>query len=164
MQSSSLGGRVVAVVIALDISERKNYTQKLEKTVAQRTQELNEALLKEKELNELKTKFLSMVSHEFKTPLSAILTSATLVGKYCDSDQQEKRKKHLSSISKGVHHLTGILNDFLSIERLEKGKEIYRLTDFSLSKVVNQVVYNANMLLKTCLLYTSDAADDDYTV
>lgn len=149
LQSSGLGGSVLIVAIALDISERKNYTQKLEKTVAQRTQELKEALLKEKELNELKTKFLSMVSHEFKTPLSAILTSATLVGKYCDSDQQGKRKKHLDSISKGVHHLTGILNDFLSIERLEQGKEIYRLADFSLSKIVNQVVYNANMLLKT---------------
>lgn len=149
LQSSSLGDSVLIVVIALDISERKNYTHKLEKTVARRTQELNEALLKEKELNELKTKFLSMVSHEFKTPLSTILTSATLVGKYGNSYQQGIRKKHLKSIASGVHYLTGILNDFLSIERLEKGKEIYRLTDFSLSKVVNQVIYNANMLLKT---------------
>ena len=149
LQSSSLGGRVLIVAMALDISERKNYTQKLEKTVAQRTKELKEALIKEKELNDLKTKFLSMVSHEFKTPLSAILTSATLVEKYCDSEQQDMRKKHLGSISKGVHQLTGILNDFLSIEKLEQGKEIYRLTEFSLSKVVNQVVYHANMLLKS---------------
>ncbi|MBT8293530.1 MAG: PAS domain S-box protein [Eudoraea sp.] len=149
LQSSTLEDKVLTVVIALDISERKNYTQKLEKTVARRTQELNEALLKEKELSDLKTKFLSMVSHEFKTPLSTILTSATLVGKYTAADQQELRTKHLNSIASGVHHLTGILNDFLSIERLEQGKEIYRLTDFSLSKVINQVIYNANMLLKT---------------
>lgn len=149
LQSSTLEDKVLTVIIALDISERKNYTQKLEKTVAQRTQELNEALLKEKELNDLKTKFLSMVSHEFKTPLSTILTSATLVGKYNTTDQQEIRKKHLKSIASAVHYLTGILNDFLSIERLAQGKEIYRHTDFSLSKVINQVIYNANMLLKT---------------
>ncbi len=90
-----------------------------------------------------------MVSHEFKTPLSTILTSATLVGKYTTTEQQDIRVKHLKSIKTGVHHLTGILNDFLSIERLEKGKEVYRLNDFSLSKVVNEVIYNANMLLKT---------------
>jgi len=149
LQSSSLGVKILIVAFVLDISERKNYTQKLEKTVSLRTQELKEALVKEKELNNLKTKFLSMVSHEFKTPLSTILTSATLVGKYKSTEQQDIRDKHLKSITTGVHHLTGILNDFLSIERLEKGKEVYRLTDFSLSKVVNEVIYNANMLLKT---------------
>jgi PAS domain S-box-containing protein len=148
-QSSRLGNRIVIVAIVLDISERKNYTQKLEKTVTQRTQELKEALLKEKELNDLKTKFLSMVSHEFKTPLSTILTSATLVGKYNTATQQDVRDKHLKSITGAVHRLTGILNDFLSLERLDKGKEVYRLADFSLSKVVNEVIYDANMLLKT---------------
>ncbi len=149
LQSSSLGDKILIVAFVLDISERKNYTQKLEKTVALRTQELKEALVKEKELNNLKTKFLSMVSHEFKTPLSTILTTATLVGKYKSTGQQDIRDKHLKSITTSVHYLTGILNDFLSIERLEKGKEIYRLTDFSLSKVINEVIYNANMLLKT---------------
>ncbi|MGB5228095.1 MAG: PAS domain S-box protein, partial [Eudoraea sp.] len=149
LQSSSLGNKILIVAIVLDISERKNYTQKLEKTVALRTKELEEALDKEKELNNLKTKFLSMVSHEFKTPLSTILTSATLVGKYTFTEQQDIREKHLKSIKTGVYHLTGILNDFLSIERLEKGKEVYRLNDFSLSKIVNEVIYNANMLLKT---------------
>jgi len=149
LQSSSLGNRIMIVAMVLDISERKDYTQNLEKTVALRTRELNEALIKEKELNDLKTKFLSMVSHEFKTPLSTILTSATLVGKYNTATQQDVRDRHLKSITGAVHRLTGILNDFLSLERLEKGKEVYRLADFSLSKVVNEVIYDANMLLKT---------------
>jgi signal transduction histidine kinase len=68
----------MVVAIVLDISDRKNYTQKLERTVEQRTQQLKKALETEKELNGLKTKFLSLVSHEFKTPLSGILISATL--------------------------------------------------------------------------------------
>lgn len=107
------------------------------------------ALQKERELNDLKTKFLSLVSHEFKTPLSGILTSATLVGKYVLTEDQEKRDKHLNTIIGGVRHLNTILNDFLSLERLEKGKGVYQLADFSLSSMVNNVVYNANMLLKS---------------
>lgn len=133
-------------------------TNELKQTIAKLTEEIKlrkvaeskikSALQKERELNHLKTEFLSLVSHEFKTPLSGILTSATLVGKYKGENQQDKREKHLNTIIGGVHHLTGILNDFLSLERLEKGKEVYRYTKFSLSKVVNEVVYNANMQLK----------------
>ncbi|MDX1766749.1 MAG: PAS domain S-box protein [Arenibacter troitsensis] len=148
LQSSTLGEQKVIVAIILDISDRKYYTQKLEKTVEERTEQLKKALEREKELNELKSKFLSLVSHEFKTPLSGILNSATLVGKYQREDQQDKREKHLKTIMGGVQHLTNILDDFLSIERMEKGKEVYYLSDFSLSKLVNEVVYNANMLLK----------------
>ena len=157
-----------------EISKRdvkiKELNEHLEKKIRTRTLELREtvamlkkeikrreeaekkikfALQRERELNELRTKFLSLVSHEFKTPLSGILTSATLVGKYKGSNQQEKRDKHLKTIIGEVRHLNGILTDFLSIERLEKGKEIYKFTEFSLSKVVNEVVYNANMLLKS---------------
>ena len=110
--------------------------------------EINNALKKEKELNELKTKFLSLVSHEFKTPLSGILTSSMLLGKYKLAEQQEKRDKHVKTISDKVHYLNNILNDFLSIEKLETGKINYVYSTFKLSKVVNEVVYNANMLLK----------------
>lgn len=149
MQSSIKGDRRVIICIVLDVTEKRNYTSHLEATVAKRTQRLKEALSREIELNELKTKFLSMVSHEFKTPLSAILTSATLVGKYKESKNQEKRQKHLQTITSEVKHLNNILNDFLSIEKFEKGKEIYNLTNFSLSKVIDEVIYNANMILKS---------------
>ena len=106
------------------------------------------ALKREKELNELKTKFLSLVSHEFKTPLSGILTSAMLLGKYQLEEQQEKRDKHIRTITEKVHFLNNILNDFLSIEKLDTGKINYTFKDFKLSKVVNEVIYNSNMLLK----------------
>ncbi|WP_425237618.1 PAS domain-containing sensor histidine kinase [Ulvibacterium sp.] len=109
---------------------------------------IKDALQRERELNDLKTKFLSLVSHEFKTPLSGILTAATLVGKYNTEEGQGKREKHLKTIIGEVRRLNTILTDFLSIERLEQGKEVYRLADFSLSKVVNEVIYDANMILK----------------
>ncbi|SRX72905.1 PAS domain-containing sensor histidine kinase [Aequorivita antarctica] len=131
--------------------ELKQTIKELKDEVAKRKKaehKIMESLRKERELNELKTKFLSLVSHEFKTPLSGILTSATLAGKYTETDQQDKREKHLKTIQNKVKYLNNILNDFLSIERMESGKTNYKFDTFPLSKVVNEVIYNANMLLK----------------
>ncbi|MFC6859609.1 PAS domain-containing sensor histidine kinase [Zunongwangia atlantica] len=165
---------VMAMVI--DITLRKQQEQEilllnneLESRIEKRTQELQiavegleeeivkrktaenkikESLRKERELNELKTKFLSMVSHEFKTPLSGILTSTTLIGKYTDTEQQQKREKHLKTIAGKVKYLNNILDDFLSVERLETGKVNYKYSHFPLTKTLNEVIYDANMLLK----------------
>ena len=126
------------------ISELKEEMTKRKKA----ENKIKESLRKERELNELKTKFLSLVSHEFKTPLSGILTSAMLAGKYTETDQQGKRDKHLKTIQSKVKYLNNILDDFLSIERIETGKESYKFSSFPLSKVVNEVIYDANMLLK----------------
>ncbi|KAA1247543.1 PAS domain-containing sensor histidine kinase [Aquimarina sp. RZ0] len=123
-----------------------------------------ESLKKERDLNELKTKFLSLVSHEFKTPLSGILTSAALIGKYTQFEQQSKRDKHLDTIKNKVKYLDNILNDFLSIERLETGKVTYKFNSFPLSKVVNEVVYNANMLLKDGQRISYPDDIDDYII
>ena len=148
LQLSKLGDKDVFIAIILDITERKNYTTKLENKVEERTQQLKMALNKEKELNELKTSFLSLVSHEFKTPLSGILTSSQLISKYQLTQEQDKRDKHIKTIIDKVSFLNNILNDFLSVEKLETGKVIYNYNHFKLSKVVNEVVYNSNMLLK----------------
>ena len=134
------------------INKLQNVNQSLELEVKKRKEAENRikaALQKEKELSDLKTKFLSLVSHEFKTPLSGILTSVVLAGKYKLEEQQEKREKHLNTIKSKVHYLDNILNDFLSIERLESGKVNYKFSTFSLSKLINEVVYNANVTLKS---------------
>jgi PAS domain S-box-containing protein len=148
LQLSHLDQRPVFVAIIADITEQKNYQRQLENKVEERTLQLQMALSKEKELNELKTKFLSLVSHEFKTPLSGISTSVMLLEKYKESEEHDKRLKHLNIIKDKVNFLNTILNDFLSIERLESGTVHYKTDHFKLSKVINEVVYNANMLLK----------------
>ncbi|NNC33818.1 MAG: PAS domain-containing sensor histidine kinase, partial [Croceitalea sp.] len=148
LQLSMIGKTQVLVAIVIDITELKNYTENLEKTVELRTQQLSDALKAEKKLNELKTKFLSLVSHEFKTPLTSILTSTSLLSKYTLTEQQEKRNKHIESIKSKVKYLNAILNDFLSIERLEAGEVKYNLTEFSLSKLINEVIYSVSGLLK----------------
>ena len=134
------------------IEKLQNVNVSLEQEIRKRKlaeNKMKNALQKEIELNELKTKFLSLVSHEFKTPLSGILTSVVLAGKYKLEEQQEKREKHFNTIKNKVHYLDNILNDFLSIERLETGKVNYKYTSFNLSKLVNEVVYNANVTLKS---------------
>ena len=187
-----LHNRKFVMSILIDITDRKNSESKikelnalLEEKIYARTTELHKtvsdlkgeiekrvkaefklkkALKKEKELNELKTKFLSLVSHEFKTPLSGILNASVLIGKYTKSEMQDKRDKHLLTIKNKVYYLNGILNDFLSIERLESGKVKYKLTNFKLSKVVNEVVYNANMLLKSGQRINYPLNIDDLTI
>lgn len=148
LQLSNLNNKDVFVAIILDITERKNYTNKLEHKVQERTQQLKLALNKEKEINELKTNFLSLVSHEFKTPLSGILSSSELLSRYQLTEQQDKRNQYIKNITDKVYYLNNILNDFLSVDKLERGKVNYRFSHFKLSKIINEVVYNANMLLK----------------
>src|ERR1041385_7579642 len=89
----------------------KEALQKLEQSQS----ELSEALDKERQLNEIKSRFVSMASHEFRTPLSTVLSSASLLSKYTQSDHQDKRNRHIDKIRNSVKHLNDILEDFLSL-------------------------------------------------
>ncbi len=141
----------------------KDYKSEIKRRIEAEIQ-IKDALKKERELNELKTKFLSMVSHEFKTPLSGILTSATLFGKYKLENQQQNRDKHIDIITNKVRYLDNIINDFLSIERLESNKVVYKFSKFNLSKIVNEVVYNSNLLLKTGQKINTSKNSDAYVL
>lgn len=140
-----------------------NYKKELQRRIKIEGK-INDALKKERELNELKSKFLSLVSHEFKTPLSGILTSAILLEKYQLTEQQNKRDKHLKTITNKVQYLNNILEDFISIERLDYSNEKYKFTVFNLSKIINEVVYNANMLLKSGQHINISQNTDDYVL
>lgn len=97
----------------------------LEDKVKRRTAELEASLEREKELNELKSAFVSMASHEFRTPLSTIKSSASLIDKYEELNDSENVRKHAGRIKSSVVHLTSVLNDFLSLSKLEAGKIEY---------------------------------------
>jgi signal transduction histidine kinase len=98
------------------------------------------ALEKEKELGELKSRFVSMASHEFRTPLSTILTSAYLLSKYTTTEEQPKRDKHLERIISSVNTLTDILNDFLSLGKMEEGKISVRPVSFGIRELIAGIV------------------------
>jgi len=114
-----VSGKAYIMALVIDVTERKNYTEKLERTIANRTSELKEALEKEHELGELKSRFVSMASHEFRTPLTAIVSSADLIKKYNDLGVLDKQEKHFDRIKGSVSNLITILDDFLSLEKME---------------------------------------------
>lgn len=101
--------------------------------------ELTQALSKEKELGDMKSRFVSMASHEFRTPLSTILSSASLLAKYTESSEQDKRNKHIQRIKNSVNNLTDILNEFLSIGRIEDGKIEVRNTVFNVKEYLQSL-------------------------
>jgi PAS domain S-box-containing protein len=139
----STAGENFVIAFIVDITLRKqaeeklkNYSAELEKQVRNRTLileeaveqlektklELHNSLEKERELNELKTRFVSMASHEFRTPLTTMLTSLSLVTKYGENNDKSSQAKHVGKIKSSIHNLTDILNDFLSVSKLEEGK------------------------------------------
>ncbi len=108
--------------VGQDLTELIQYRQGLEKLVAERTQELNEALNKEKELVEMKSKFVSIASHEFRTPLSTISLVSGFLSKHREKINPDEFNLKLASIDKQVNHMTYLLDDILMIGKSEAGK------------------------------------------
>jgi len=141
-------------------SELEKLTNELEKRVKDRTmileealhdlensrEELSAALEKEKELNELKSRFVSMASHEFRTPLATILSSLSLVNKYGEINDAVGQSKHMARIKTSVSHLTDILNDTLSISKLEEGKVVLSYTYFDLELYIGGTLQELQVL------------------
>jgi PAS domain S-box-containing protein len=111
-------------------------------------EELSKLLEKEKDLSELKSRFLSMASHEFRTPLSTVLSSSYLIGKYNSAEDEPKRRKHLDRIVSSVIMLTDILNDFLSVGKIEEGKIPVRVSDFDMYELIRSIAEEMKNNLK----------------
>lgn len=105
-----------------DIHDQRMMKEELELLVSQRTNELHDALIREKEINELKSRFVSMASHEFRSPLSVVLSSTSLIERYLSPQMDERVEKHILKIKASLGNLTNILDDFLSLDKLEQDK------------------------------------------
>ncbi|MBC7919868.1 MAG: PAS domain S-box protein [Ferruginibacter sp.] len=110
--------------------------------------ELAKALVAERKLGELKSRFVSMASHEFRTPLTVLQTSATLIEKYAGGDQQDKRLKHLNHIRASVHHLNAILEEFLLVGKIEEGKVEAHPAEVDVARLVSETVADMRSTLK----------------
>jgi len=111
-------------------------------------EELHEALNKEKELNEIKSRFVSMASHEFRTPLSTVLSSAALISRYKKEEEQASRDKHTNRIKESVKHLNNLLEDFLSLGKLEEGKVMVLVDSFNIKDFLEEVTDEMKLLIK----------------
>lgn len=131
------------------------------KILKKQEKELQKALDREKDLNELKSRFVTTASHEFRTPLSTILSSASLIEKYTESDQQPKREKHISRIKSAVVNLTDILDDFLSLSRIEEGKVKAQNQRFSVKELLDQVIEELEPIKKPTQNLLIEGIDGD---
>ncbi|WP_240040687.1 MULTISPECIES: sensor histidine kinase [Chitinophagaceae] len=130
------------------VEERTVILKEALQRLEQSQEELSEALDKERQLNEIKGRFVSMASHEFRTPLSAVLSSASLLAKYTTSEQQPNRDKHINRIRDSVKHLNDLLEDFLSLGKLDEGKIGAVFLPFHLSDAIGETVEDMKGLLK----------------
>ncbi len=146
----------------IDEERLKNYASHLEELVEQRTKTLNDTikalekskekvsvtLEKEKTLSKLKNRFLSMASHEFRTPLSTAHLSASLIEKYAESLENGNITKHAGKIINAVTNLTTVLNDFLYTEQLEIGRIKANVTCFDLEQLGKEITEEMQLLSK----------------
>ena len=156
------GRKKSEAVLKQQRDELQHLTSELENRVMERTEilekalfeletsrkDLSEALEKEKELHELKTRFVSMASHEFRTPLATILSSLSLVKKYGAYGDAENQSRHINRIKSSVTHLLDILNDMLSLSKLDEGKEILNPESIDLPVFIEQIIQELQPVAK----------------
>ncbi len=116
------------------------HTKDLEHRVNERTRELRDAVIVAQTANQSKTEFLALLSHELRTPLTSILgLSATLL-RLPLLNLTERQQNYLQVIHNSGEHLSELIDDILDFYKLEVGKTFLKVSEFSLSKLIEQVV------------------------
>lgn len=132
-----------------DLEQEILERQAMEQQLLEAQAKIQSALDRSRELSDLKTRFIGTASHEFRTPLSSILSSAALIERYTTTEQQEKRLKHVNRIKSSVKNLTHILEDFLSLSSLEEGKMKQHQQSFDLKELLKAVLEEVKVMAKS---------------
>lgn len=131
-----------------EVINRTNALVETMKSLEKSKQDLEIALDREKELGELKSRFVSMASHEFRTPLTTIQSAASLIEKYQKTDEQEKRERHTQRIKAAVGNLTDILEEFLSVGKLEEGRVEAKMSNFNIQELIQECMFDLKSIHK----------------
>lgn len=114
--------------------------QTLEEQVAQRTQELSEALAEIQVANRAKGEFLATMSHELRTPLTCVIGMSATLLRWSLGPLNDKQRGYLQTIHNSGEHLLELINDILDFSQAESGKAVLNLTEFSLTALAQQSV------------------------
>lgn len=137
-----------AVELEEKVRERTQDLIKLVSALEKAKADVSISLEKEKELNQLKSRFVSMASHEFRTPLSSVQLSASLIEKYIEKPDFANVVKHTNRIRGSVKLLNDILNDFLSLEKLEAGRVVVNKRPINLVQLAEEITEEMQMICK----------------
>lgn len=123
---------------------------------------IKNTLQKEIELNYMKSSFVSLASHEFRTPLSTILSSVSLIEAYKTTETQDKRQKHIRRIESAVTEMVATLEEFLSLEKIEEGKVHIKKEVFNLKCLAEQTTgkFNISLNAKQEITYNHSGEED----
>jgi PAS domain S-box-containing protein len=136
-----LKGKITGVLgVGQDITELVGYRKELELKVYKRTLKLNEALKKQKELTNLKSRFISVASHESRTPLSAINFAAGSIKKYWSKMEPIMIEKKLHKIEDQVMHMTELLDDILTVGQAEASAIISTPKNINLGDFMQKII------------------------
>ncbi len=139
-QRLNINGELIGgAFFAQDISELAEYRSKLEQKIEERTQQLKKALKKEKDVIEMKAKFISMTSHEFRTPLAAINFSNGFLKKYWTRIDETEKLLNFDKIEHHIKHMTMLLDDVLTIGKLESGNMECKLQNINLKEFLGHI-------------------------
>ena len=153
--------------LSKSVKKLKETNLKLKEEIQNRIyaeEKVKKAYQKEKELSVLKTKFLSLASHEFKTPLSGVFSSAILIEKYNKEHPNQKIKEHALKIKKLVKQLNSVLDDFLFLEKTENQKIDYNYSRFLFSEFLDEIIRNTKPILKKGQTIVYHAKNEDVEV
>ena len=140
--------RVSIAELEQKVADRTNALVTTLGQLDKRRQEVTQALAAEQQLGELKSRFVAMASHEFRSPLTVVLSSADLIERYPATDQQPQRLKHLNHIRAAAQQLVDILEEFLSVGRIEEGNMQSHPGDIDVPALLGEIVADVQVLLK----------------
>lgn len=120
--------------VATDITARKRAEQ-----------EMHKALQRERELSNLKSRFVSMTSHEFRTPLAVISSSAAILQTFAAKLKEEQKQQHLDTIQTYIKHTTQLLDDILLINKAEAGKLAYKPEPLEIAAFCDKLISELQM-------------------
>ncbi|MEQ8383993.1 MAG: ATP-binding protein [Coleofasciculus sp. A1-SPW-01] len=129
--------------VAESTAQLRQQNQQLEAEIARRQQleeELRVALARERELSQLKSRIVATVSHEYRTPLTTILSSTEMLQRYSDRLTPEKKQTHFQRVKQSVEHLTNLVNDMIFIEQAETQALEFNPTLVNIEEIVGEVI------------------------
>jgi signal transduction histidine kinase len=138
------------IIVIKNITERK----KIEK-------DLLSSIEKEKQLSVMKAKFVTMASHEFRTPLSTILSSVFLLENYTGEELENSKSIHLGKIKRSVNNLTEVLNDFISLGKLEEGKIKVQYSKINIKNFLEELVPEMELVRKSNQTIRCECSGDE---